>query len=135
MPAIDFSEIKDLDPVPNGQYDAEITYAQEGTSASGNPKIDLRWRILNGEYAGRMVFDTLAFHPNALFRVKNTLKALNFPPNFSGEVSGADLIGLQATIVLVVEDGGTSESGEAYGARNRVSKVRPLASGLDGLLS
>jgi len=57
MPAIDFSEIKGLDPVPNGTYEAEIVYAQEGTSGSGHPKIDLRWKILDGEYANRLVFE------------------------------------------------------------------------------
>lgn len=136
MPVIDFSEVKDLEPIPQGSYLAEIVHAAEGLSkSSGEPKIDLRWKILEGDYADRQVFDTLAFHPKALFRVKATLKALGFSDNFSGEVSGSDLIGLQATIVVSIDEGGTSPEGEAYPVRNRVVKVKPASASIGSLLS
>jgi hypothetical protein len=136
MPAIDFSEVKDLEPIPNGAYEAEIVYAQEGMSKSANPKIDLRWKVLTGEYMGRQVFDTMAFHPNALFRVKNTLKSLGWDISKPGaqEISGADLVGLQCIIVVTTDvSSGTDENGDPYPPRNKVSKTKPLGSGLNSL--
>jgi len=127
MPTIDFSEVKDLEPIPNGSYDAEIVFAQEGVSKNDNPKIDLRWKVLAGEFAGRQVFDTLTFTQNSMYRVKNTLKALGFAPAFKGEVVGGDLIGMQATIVVSTDPGSTDPvSGEEYSPRNKVSKVKAL---------
>jgi hypothetical protein len=135
MPGIDFSEVKDLEPLPNGQYNCEIVYAQEGTSQNGNPKIDLRWKVLDDEFAGRLIFDTLTFTANALFRVKQALKAVGFPENFSGEVVPADLIGLQATLRVGLDKGSTNaDTGEEYPARNRVMKYQLLTANTGSLL-
>jgi hypothetical protein len=136
-PAIDFSAVKDLEPIPAGKYEAEIVHAAEGMSKTGNPKIDLRWKILAGEYEGRQVFDLLAFAPNALFRVKATLKALGWDVNKPGAqtISGADLIGLQATIVVSIEpsSGADPQTGEPYPERNRVVKVLTLGTDVNAL--
>jgi hypothetical protein len=137
MPAIDFSEVKSLDPIPDGSYSAEIVYAEEGTSKAGNPKIDLRWKVIDGEFEGRLVFDVLTFTPAALFRVKNTLKALGWEDSFSGEVAAEDLIGRQATIVVSLQRNTESDpaTGEAYPDRNKVVKVKPLGLGISGLFA
>jgi hypothetical protein len=135
MPTINFSDVQDLTPVPQGTYEATIVHSQEGNSKAGYPKIDIRWKIEGGEFEGRQVFDTLSFHPDAQWRTKIALRSLGFPNDFDGDVEAEDLINLSAKIVVGIEDsGGTDESGEPYPVRNRVMKVKPLGTSAKSLL-
>lgn len=122
---VDFSEIADIGPIPAGRYEASIVKAAPGMSQSGYPKIDLAWKVEDGEYEGRQIFDTLAFHPNALPMTKRKLRQLGFPDNFSGEIDPEDFLGVAATIVVTIEQSNqiNEETGEKYEPRNRVSKV------------
>jgi hypothetical protein len=137
MPTIDFSEVQGLDPIPEGDYDAEIVYADEGESQSGHPKIDLRWKVLSGEQEGRQVFDTLSFHPKALWRTKATLMSLDFPDDFTGEVTGEELLGRVARIKVKIDpsSGTNPDTGEPYPERNRITKVTPSDMSVEDLLS
>lgn len=127
-PAIDFSEVKGIDPLPVGTYLATVVTATDGESQNGNPKIDLQWKIESGTYEGRIVFDTLTFTQNSMFRVKNTLIGLGFPKTFDGEVTGADLVGKTANITLDIQSSTQldPDSGEPYPPRNRVKKVKEI---------
>jgi len=131
MPTIDFSEVQDLQPLPDGQYTATVVSAKEGISQNGNPKIDIQWSVEGGDYDGRRIFDTLTFTAKALFRVKATLKGLGFPENFSGDITAEDLIGKTAVITVTTEqsEGINPTTNEPYGPRNRVKKVSPVGSG------
>lgn len=131
MPHIDFTAVPDMKALDAGKYNASVVEAKPGRSKSSNsPKIDIRWKIDSGRHEGRMVYDTISFHPNALWRAKATLKAINpaaFPDEFSGGVDADDLIGQSAVIQLTIdENSGTDpQTGEPYAARNRVYKVYP----------
>ena len=130
MPAIDLSQVKGIEPVPAGQYPATITSAVEGTSQAGNQKIDIQWKLETGEKGtdGRIVFDTLTFTVESLFRVKNTLIGLGYDKTWSGEVTPEMLIGQSGllTVDIQVSTKVDPETGEAYPPRNRVKKVTPL---------
>lgn len=135
-PSIDFSSVQSLDPVPNGTYNAEIVHAEEGVSKAGHPKMDLRWKITEGEHAGRQIFDSMSFHPSALWRTKATLQALGFPETFNGELGAEDLVGREAQLVVTLESGRTDPAtGEPYPDRNRITRVRPVGSSVSNLLS
>jgi hypothetical protein len=129
MPAIDFSDVPEITPIPAGEYEAEVTSAQAGFSGSGNPKIDVRYTVVlpeSGEQ--RVIFDTISFHPKALWRAKQTLQSLGFPKDFSGEVDPDALIGQMATIVVAIDSGRSDPTtGEPYPDRNRVVKVKPVS--------
>jgi hypothetical protein len=130
-PAIDFSQVQDLKPVPPGTYLASITTAKSGMSQAQNPKLDITWKIEEGEFEGRNVFDTLTFSPKSLYRVKGTLIALDFPADFSGEVVPDELVGKTALIVVDIDNndsGQVDEAGEPYPPRNRVKKVKSASS-------
>jgi len=130
MPAIDFSKVEGIKPVPAGEYPAVIHAAEDGTSQNGNPKIDIQWKLETGEKDtdGRIVFEPLTFTEKTLWRVKRTLKALGFDNNFKGEVHGEDLVGKKALIVVEIQpsNGVDPETGEPYPERNRVKSVKPL---------
>jgi hypothetical protein len=130
MPTINFAEVKGLEPLPVGKYPATIVAATEGLSKAGNTKIDIQWKLVGGKYDGRIVFDSLVFTPQTLFRVKGTLVQLGFPKNFKGNVGPQDLIGKSAEILLEIEASTQidEDSGEPYPPRNRVKKVKALPS-------
>jgi len=128
-PSIDFSEVKGLEPIPPGNYLATIVKAEEGVSQKGNPKIDLQWKVVDeeGNFDGRIVFDTLTFTEKALFRVKSTLRAVGFDKDFSGEIDCDDLIGESAMLLVEIEASGQiSPDGEPYPPRNRIRKVKAV---------
>lgn len=134
-PTIDFSDVQGLEPIPQGLYPCSIVFAEAGMSQSENPKIDLRWKVEEGEYADRMIFDTLSFHPKALFRTKAVLQALGWAKDFAGDVDVEDLLGASATLSVTIEDStGTDEFGEPYPPRNRVVKVKPTGQSVKDLL-
>lgn len=122
---IDFSAVPDLGPLPAGQYDASIVTAKPGMSQSGNPKIDVAWRVEGGEYEGRQIFDTLSWHPNAIAITKKRLRDLGFDENFSGAISPEDLIGISALLTVTIQESDqvNPETGENYEPRNRVSRI------------
>lgn len=130
MPSIDFSAVKGLEPLPVGKYPATIVAATEGQSKALNPKIDLSWKIVGGKFDGRIIFDSLVFTPQTLFRVKGTLVQLGFKKDFKGSVGPQDLIGKSAEIFLEIEASTQidEDSGEPYPPRNRVKKVKSLVS-------
>jgi hypothetical protein len=138
MPAIDFSEVKGLEPIPNGQYEATIVHAEVGTSKKGFPKIDLRWQVDLADGSKRNVFDSMSFHPDALWRTKLTLQGLGFPDSYSGEIGPEDLVGRSALITVGLDTGRTDPAtNEPYPDRNRVIKVKPIGSdmGVDDFVS
>jgi hypothetical protein len=127
---IDFSEVPDFAAIPAGRYDATIVSAQPGTSRAGLPKIDLRWKIEDGEYANRQVFDQMSFAPNALWRTKQSLQAIDsqtYGKDFRGEVEAEDLIGQHATLIVIQEqdEEPDEDTGEPKPPRNRVKSILP----------
>jgi hypothetical protein len=127
MPAIDFTQVQSLDPLPDGIYNVEIVSAQEGSSKTGNPKIDIRWKVTDGAYEGRQIFDSMSFHRDALWRTKKTLQALGFDDDFNGEVTSDMLISRQATVTVITEHSNQVDptTGEPYPDRNKVTRVNP----------
>lgn len=140
MPVIDFSEVKGLEPIPAGTYRAECVKATAGISKKGNPKIDLQWKVQQGDYEGRIVFDTLTFTDNSLGVVKSKLAGMGL----AGAVVDTDeldefaeqIVGITADIAVVIRvgDGTNQETGEPYNDSNRVTKIHAVTAGLKDLL-
>ena len=133
---VDFSAIADLGPVPPGTYVASAVTARPGISGSGYPKIDMSWKIEEGEFEGRQVFDTLAFHPKALPMTKRKLLQLGFPDDFSGEIEPEDLIGVNASIHVSIRQSTqiNPDTGEPYDPRNAINKITGGDINLDSVL-
>lgn len=127
MPVVDFSAVKGLEPLPvDIKYLAKVVHAEEGLSASNQPKIEMRWEIIAPEeHAGRQVFDILSFHPDAMFRTKDVLMGLGFDSTFQGEISAEIIEGREACITLKMDDSNQrDEDGNPYPPRNKIRKVR-----------
>lgn len=133
MPKIDFSQVKGLEPVPEGWYDLTITQAEEKLSQGGNEVINLTCKIDGGEYDGRVIFDMLVFSEKTLWRVKRALQAINpkaFGEKFKGEIDTEDLVGqtFKAFVLVEVSTQVDPETGEPYPDRNRIKLMKPFGS-------
>ncbi len=134
-PSIDFSQVEDLKPIPEGVYLATVTAAKAGKSKAGNDKIDITWKVEEGEFEGRNIFDTMTFTEKSMYRVKATLLGLGFDETFSGEIVPDDLVGKTASIVVTIEQNEGQvdpDTGEPYSPRNRVKKVKPVSAATGG---
>jgi len=126
-PSIDFSDVKGLEPIPVGDYLCSLVAAEETVSKAGNEMINLRWKVEEDEFEGRIIFDAMVFTEAAMFRVKQTLRGLGFPKNFAGEIDVEGLVGRTAMLLIDIENSTqTDDDGDPYPPRNRVKKVRQI---------
>lgn len=87
MVQINFSAIEDscgFEPIPDGRYLCEVEDVSQTTNRNGDEMWKLRFRVTDGPYIGRAVFDNLVFSPMAHKRVK--LVCRNLGLDVSGEV-------------------------------------------------
>jgi hypothetical protein len=63
----------DYAPVPTGNYDVRLVNMQRNVSRQGTPCVNMEFRILEGEYAGRSLRHTLYLTKNALPYTKRDL--------------------------------------------------------------
>ena len=73
MPRLDFGSISDsgdYPPLPDGHYVCEITDIEPSHTKVGDDMWKLRLTVQEGEFAGRLIFDNLAFTQRSLSRVK-----------------------------------------------------------------
>ncbi len=73
MPRIDFSQvddIQDFSPLPAGKYLCRLVGVEEASTQHGDEMWKLRFEVLKGPYAGRLIFDNFVFSDAALKRAK-----------------------------------------------------------------
>ena len=128
---IDFATIPGGELLPAGLYNVAVSSAKAGTSRNGNRKIDLRYKVTDGEYTDRIIFDTLTFTEKALWKVRQVMQACGFPSNFSGAVDPEMFIGRVMTVQLEIQAGnGTNPTtNEVYEDQNRVKRAMPAQNG------
>lgn len=133
---VDFTEVKDLAPIPPGKYPAEIKACTPTRSkSSGNPMFNIQWRVTEGEYADRIVFQSLVFTPKAMFMVKQVMTAIGFDEDYGGTITPDDLIGEDAVLQVTIEQGSVDPTtGEKYEPRNRIKKVLPAGTDLGDMI-
>jgi len=64
-------DAQDFTPIPDGEYLARVAEVDDTKPTQANDEMwRIRYEILEGEYAGRYIFDNLVFSAKALKRVK-----------------------------------------------------------------
>ena len=88
--------------IPPGENLVGVTAAEEKTSKNGHPQVALDLEILEGELKGRGVKDWLTVTERAFWRVKQVLKAINYPGCDQDEVDlqAPKMIGGKAVITI-----------------------------------
>lgn len=126
----DVEEDKGFEVIPKGTYPAIVDELEFGDSSTGNPMISTKFKITEGEFEGRVVFDYWVLGgkgaPFGLGKLKKflarvmpevDLSAFN-PATFAEEGTA---IGRELNITLKIQ---TQKSGEYKGEkRNQVSDI------------
>lgn len=120
--SVDFTNVQGFKPVPAGEYLVEVANVEVTESKSGDPMLKVQYKIAEGEYAGRTVFDNimLDYHnkdtrEQVMAYAQRDLEVL-LGQEMTGKqnLSTEDLVGAQATAVVTqtvtpVEEGGSGE--------------------------
>jgi len=124
MPKIDFANVDDLDdftPLPDDDYLCKLAEIEEATTQSGDDLWKLRFEVVEGEYAGRYIFDNLVFSAKALKRAKLICSRLGI--DVSGEVDLTPELLLNKVCILTV----TTEEYEDSEGKTKKRNVVPFA--------
>ncbi len=76
---LDFTSVDTFDPVPPGDYPVTISKIEIRVSESnpdGDPYLNWELQIASGEHQGRRLWYMTSTAPRALWKLKETLKAL-----------------------------------------------------------
>jgi hypothetical protein len=123
MPRINFAEVKGMELLPAGRYSFEVVAAKDGTSGAGNDKINIRVRVISGEYEGRQIFEDLTFAPTSEWKVKEALLAMGYNSDYDDEVVADELVGLVFDGDVIQKVGDINKhTGERYPTKNRIAK-------------
>ena len=73
MPTIEFDKVDDVldfTPLPDGKYCCTVADVEEAKTQYGDEMWKLRFRVSEGQYKGRYIFDNMIFSTPGLKRVK-----------------------------------------------------------------
>jgi len=65
----------EFEPIPEGRYDLNVEKAELGQAETGNPMIKVTYKITDGTYKGRLVWDNFVLIPNSYWKLKTFLEA------------------------------------------------------------
>jgi len=130
MTSMDFSNVAAPSPVPEAEYVGRISKAVVGVSKAGADKIDVHIKIGEGEHEGRVVFDTISFHDNALMFTKRTLLELKVISEDDMTIELEELpellVGMDVRFIAKVQESDPAvideRTGEPYEPRNAVAR-------------
>ena len=90
-----------MEALPTGRYPIRVTDAVFGTSDNNNPKIDVTFTVISGEYKNRKLWNTFTLTEKAFVFLGSFLKACNSDlvenEDIEGDAIAAGLIGLTCT--------------------------------------
>lgn len=124
---IDWSQIDDSQTVPaQTAVLMEITHAKVGVAQSGNPKISVRYKLLDGVSEGKSVFDDWTFTSGSIGITKGKMRRHGLDPNQRASVSeiASQLIGIRGQGDISIQPESTGNDGKTYPERNRVQFKR-----------
>ena len=124
MPKINFDRVDDIDdftPLPDDDYLCKLAEIEEASTQGGDELWKLRFEVIEGEYAGRFIFDNMVFSEKALKRAKLICSRLGL--NVSGEIDLTPEMLLNKVCILKV----TTEEYEDSEGKTKKRNVVPFA--------
>ena len=115
---LDFSNIEggEFEPIPAGDYLVEIEKCEAKTSSSGNDMLTMTFNVVEGDYAGRKIFDNYVLTEKALWKLKSLFVALGEDVDGILEFDPSDLIGQTFLATVSIEES------PGYDPANRIKK-------------
>lgn len=107
MPRIDFTQIEDTSdyaPLPDGEYRCHVDSVDERTTQRGDPMWRLRFRVVDGDFEGRWVWDNLVFSERGRSRVKLFCKSIGIDTSQAVDLLPEMLIGKTCKVTVFTEE-------------------------------
>lgn len=100
IPPLDgVSPAGDFTPLEPGWYNVRVENAEETVASTGTPGVKLEFSVIDGEFAGRKVFDRMWISPAALGFVVQKLQAMQYPiPAGEFDLEPIELIGRRCAV-------------------------------------
>lgn len=99
---LDFSQVEDRKPVPEGVYLLTVETAEEKPSkTSSNVMIAVKFAVEG--YPANKIFENYVITPKALWKLKEFMNALGYETSEISEVDPAEFIGQQVMAKVVLE--------------------------------
>jgi hypothetical protein len=90
--------------VPDGTYEGRIKSLEEKESSNDNPMLVVKWEVLSGKGKGGVIWDNISLTPQALWRLKGLLEALEIEvPDGAMDVDLSELEGQECSIQVTNE--------------------------------
>ena len=75
MPEVDFTDVPDaedgnFEPMPPGKYHVRVDSVESKNDKNGNEYFNVKYKITEGEFSGRFVWDGVFFSEKSLGRLK-----------------------------------------------------------------
>jgi hypothetical protein len=81
MPAIDFTnvEVTGFELLPRGDYLLRVVTPEiRDSQSSEHQYLNIEFEVVDGEFAGRKIWDSMSFSPGALWKLKGFLLASGY---------------------------------------------------------
>lgn len=133
---VDLSNYKDKigSRITPGKYRVLVEDAEKTAAKSGNPMINLWFRVLDGEFEGQTVVDRLVLTENSMFRVVGFMQALGMQtPKKRLAINLRQFIG--KVMIIEVEDGDPYNGRVKSEVRGYVRANQPEQTDLDDVSS
>lgn len=122
MPKVNFPEVPDVQnfsPLPEGKYLCKLIEITESTTQYDDEMWKLRFKVIEGQYKGRIILDNLVFSEAALKRVKLICSRLGLDTTQEIDVTPGMLLKHKCYIDVEIQDY-ANEKGEPR-KRNKVA--------------
>lgn len=88
---VNFGDVPDneFEALPEDRYSVECVDAKLAESKAGKPKITAQFKVLEGDYENRRLFNDFSLVPKALFNLKNYFVAAGL--DMEGEIDFDDI--------------------------------------------
>lgn len=107
MPKIDFNkvdDVQDYSPIPEGKYLCTVENVEEARTQYQDEMWKLRFRVADGKYAGRIIFDNMVFSEAALKRVKLICSRLGIDVSKELDLTPAMVKGQSCQLTVEIEE-------------------------------
>lgn len=120
----DLSEVKnEFEALPANSYEAKVAVCEYVQSKSSNkPMLKFTWEVLDGEFAGRKLFDNVLLETS--WKVKQYADAAGIPSG--NELNTDDFVGAVGILTVgYAKKQNPDDPDEA--PRNQITRIRPRA--------
>src|SRR5690606_29572958 len=102
---VDMTNVETVSKVPEGDYAVRVKEVTAEESQGGKPYLKFTLIITEGKHEGKTLRHTCSLQSHALFTLRNTLEALNYPiPDGTADINLDELEGLEMGVGVEIED-------------------------------